>query len=301
VPLPNSVSRLAVFGLLAALCAGAEKAHAWGDEGHEIIGLIALHFLSPAVHARVAQILAGDDTGLVAQDLAHEATWADKYRDSDRDGARLRYQTTRAWHFVDLEIREAPDLRRACHGEPRLPEGTPASSGPPEDCVLDKIEEFFAELADRKTDERERRLALQFLLHFVGDLHQPLHVGDDHDQGGNRKITTGPNLAESNLHHQWDVAFVERLGPDSATIARALIAQIREEDIRQWTRGTPRDWALETYAIAKTHAYGLLPPVDGSGLYPLSEAYVSDATRIGAEALRKAGVRLASLLNQALH
>jgi hypothetical protein len=295
------VRRLAAFGLLAVLCAGGQKAHAWGDEGHEVIGLIAEHFLSPAARAGVERILAADDTGLVALDLAHEATWADKYRDSDRNGARVRYEATRDWHFVDLEIQERPDLRLACHGQPRLPEGTPASRGPPEDCVVDKIEEFFAELADPKTDEPERRLALQFLLHLVGDLHQPLHVGDDHDQGGNRKMTVGSGLGENNLHHQWDVAFVERLGPNSATIARTLIAEISEEDIRRWTKGTPREWALETYAIAKTRAYGPLPAGGDTKVYHLSETYVGDATLVSAEALRKAGVRLASLLNQALH
>jgi hypothetical protein len=293
--------QLAAACALIALCTAAERALAWGDEGHEVIALVAEHFLTPAARSAVDRILAGDDTGLVERDLAHEATWADKYRDSDRDGARVHYLGTRDWHFVDLEIRDGADLRRACHGRPRPPPGIPAADGPAEDCVVDKIEEFSAELADPRTDPRERRLALQFLLHFVGDLHQPLHASDDHDQGGNRKFASGPGLREDNLHRHWDVAFVERLGPNSAFIAQRLIAGISEAERRQWALGTADDWALETYGVAKSHAYGLLPAPSGSEFYRLPQAYLDDAAAVTAQQLSKAGVRLAELLNRDLH
>jgi len=285
---------------LAALCIVPAEAHAWGDEGHEIIGLIAEHYLTPAARSTVEHLLAGDDTGLVTRDLAHEATWADKYRDSDRDGARLRYNATRDWHFVDLEIRDGPDLNSACHGRPRLPQGTPASRGPAHDCVIDKIEQFSAELADPRVDEAERRLALQFLLHLVGDLHQPLHASDDHDQGGNRKLASGPGFSQNNLHHDWDVVFLERLGPGSAAIARSLIARVSEAELLRWSRGTPDEWALETFAVAKQHAYGLLPARSDAGIYRLSEAYATDASAVSAQQLTRAGVRLAALLNRLL-
>jgi S1/P1 Nuclease len=293
--------RFAVFCALTALCASAPRAFAWGDEGHEVIARVAEHFLTPAAHGAVERILAGDDSGLVANDMADEATWADKYRDSDRDGARVRYKTTRDWHFADLEIRGVADLSRACHGRPQLPAGRPASEGPAEDCVVDKIEQFSAELADPHTAARERRLALQFLLHLVGDLHQPLHASDDHDQGGNRKLADGPGLPESNLHRLWDGAFVERLGPNATAIAQRLIAGISAADLVQWALGTPDDWARETYAVSRAHAYGLLPAPGGSQLYHLSAEYVSDATEITARQLSKAGVRLATLLNRDLH
>jgi nuclease S1 len=280
------------------LCIGRPAA-AWGDEGHEIVGSIAEHYLTPAVRARVQALLATDDTGLCARDIAHESTWADKYRDSDRDGSKRRYYGTRNWHFVDLEI-DGADLNRACHGRPPLPAGTPASMGPADDCIVDKIEEFRAELRSPRTDPRERLLALQFLLHFVGDLHQPLHAADDHDQGGNKKIASAPGIGTENLHHDWDIEFVARLGADERDSADRLIARITDAQRRQWSRGTPVDWALESFSVAKTHAYGLLPPPQEAHRYLLPESYVVDAVGITAEQLSKAGVRLAAVLNQAL-
>jgi hypothetical protein len=280
-----------------ALCLGTSTAAAWGDEGHQVIALIAEHYLTPEARTRVAALLEGDASGLVARDIAHEATWADRYRDSDRDSTRERYLGTREWHFVDLEL-EGADLAAACHGRPPLPPATPASRGPAEDCVVDKIEQFSAELRDPRTGEDERRLALEFLLHFVGDVHQPLHAGDDHDQGGNSIRVEGPG--HESLHHEWDVELVRRLGKDDVEIAGMLIARISPADRSRWQRGSAADWAMETYGIAKAHAYGLLPPPSGDGGHRLTDAYVEDATRVTGEQLSKAGVRLAWLLNRDL-
>lgn len=284
---------------LALLCLGSRAASAWGDEGHEVICLVAEHYLQPTARARVLGLLKQDDTGLVARDLPHECTWADKYRDSDRDTSQLRYRGTRDWHFVDLEIRDV-DLNRACHGRPPLPPAARASNGPPEDCIIDKIDQFYVELESPATDATERRLALQFLLHLVGDVHQPLHASDDHDQGGNRKLASAPGIPMNTLHHAWDTEFVARLGASDAEVARTLVARISDADRARWSSGTPLDWAEETHALAKAHAYGLLPPPRGNSTYELTDAYVADATRATAEQLSKAGVRLAFLLNRAL-
>jgi S1/P1 Nuclease len=295
----STISRLLPPLCALALALGANRAAAWGDEGHEVIGLIADHYLAPAVRARVAALLAGDGTGLVARDIASESTWADKYRDSDRDSSRARYLGTRNWHFVDLEI-EGPDLGHACDGRPALPPNTLASQGPAKDCVVDKIEQFAAELGNSSTAQGERCLALEFLLHFVGDVHQPLHASDDHDQGGNRKRAQAPGMAADSLHHDWDVEFVRRLGTSEREVADRLIARISAVDLARWSRGTPADWATESYAVAKAHAYGLLPAASEGAHYSLSDAYVEDATRVTAEQLSKAGVRLAWLLNRSL-
>src|SRR5208282_5562786 len=98
------VSVLSSTGSLAALTLFCAAAFAWGDEGHEVIGLIADHYLEPGVRSRVHVLLAMDASGLTAKDIAHESTWADKYRDSDRDTTKVRYDRTRNWHFVDLEL-----------------------------------------------------------------------------------------------------------------------------------------------------------------------------------------------------
>lgn len=279
---------------------GVETAYAWGDEGHEVIGLIALHELEPGAARRVAALLATDTTGLTPRDLPHEGTWADHYRDSDRDGSRVRYLGTRPWHFVDLEL-TGPDLIAACHGRPALASGQLASQGPAEDCVVDKIIEFQAELARPATPVDERRLALQYLLHLVGDLHQPLHASDDHDQGGNAKLVSGPGLPTVPLHHLWDVELVERLGSSPEDIASRLLARTTAAERTRWASGTPDQWAMETFAIGREQVYGKLPPADAPHHYTLSTADLDAASAVAAEQLRKAGVRLGWLLNGALH
>ena len=281
------------------LCLSSRPVWAWGDEGHEVIGLIAEYYLKPTVHARVLELLRQDDTGLVERDMAHESTWADKYRDSDRYEEKRRYLGTRNWHFVDLEIKGL-DVSSACYGRRPLAAGVRASVGPAEDCIIDKIDQFYAELKNPATPEAERRVALQFLLHLVGDLHQPLHASDDHDQGGNRKLVSGEGIGSNNLHHDWDIEFVMRLGAGAADIAHALIARITEAERVRWSSGTPLDWAVETYGVSKQHAYGMLPAPSEGSRYELSKAYVDDATQVTREQLCKAGVRLAFMLNRAL-
>jgi S1/P1 Nuclease len=214
----------------------------------------------------------------------------------DQNGAR---ENTRRWHFVDIELAE-PDIDWACFGHPTLPRGTLASNGPALDCVVDKIDEFAAELAAPATDPTERIVALKFLLHFVGDLHQPLHASDDHDRGGNDKRVSAAGLKAGTLHHYWDTDFVDLLGPNPKSIASVLIGQISCGDGRNWSRGSTEEWAMESYGVAKNDTYGRLPAPNGRGGYRLTDEYVAMATRDVATQLSKAGVRLAWLLNTAL-
>jgi len=269
---------------------------AWGDEGHEVVGLIAQSFLTPVARRQVGALLAADPDGLTAHTIADAATWADRYRDSDRDGAR---RDTRQWHFVDLEI-TGPDLDRACFGHPAVPPGMPASNGPPEDCVVDKIDQFAGELANPATNSPERIVALKFLLHLVGDLHQPLHASDDYDHGGNQKRASALGVKAGTLHHYWDTEFVRLLGPDPKRIATILLDRISPSDTRDWTRGTPADWALDSFRVAKEDAYGRLPPPNARRSYRLPETYMAMAIRDVSVQLCKAGVRLALMLNRAL-
>jgi len=275
------------------------SARAWGDEGHEIVALIASHYLEPSVRTQVDALLAGDTSGLLADTtLANESSWADRYRDSDRASSRLHYEQTRRWHYIDME-RLAPDLDAACFGHPALPSGVSASAGPAADCVIDKINQFEAELAARDTSPEERRLALQFLLHLVGDLHQPLHAIDDADEGGNRKRASAAGFEAGSLHHYWDTQFVRALGAEPASVAAALIAQISPSALRRWRDGSVEDWARESYGVGQRYVYEPLPAADPSGQYYLSQAYIAAAERAVATQLSAAGVRLAALLNRA--
>jgi len=281
---------------LATNIAQPRTALAWGDDGHKVVALIAQSFLEASVRTRVNALLAADMDSLTPHDIAGAATWADKFRDSNIGGARQR---TRQWHFVDIEI-TAPDLNQACFNHPALPPGTVASNGPADDCVDDKIEEFAAELANPATDLEEQVVALKFLLHFVGDLHQPLHASDDHDRGGNDKKVAASWIKAGNLHHYGDTEFVALLETDAKSIASDLIGHISKDQRKQWQAGSPSEWAKESFLVAKTDAYGLLSEPSARGSYGLSDKYVKTATADVALQLSKAGVRLAFLLNNAL-
>jgi len=249
-------SRMIRFALAISLCVAAfnlaqtGRALAWGDEGHEVVALVAQSFLEPDVRKRVNALLAADTDNLTAHDITSAATWADKFRDANENGSR---EKTRQWHFVDIEI-TAPNLDEACFNHPPIPTGTTASDGPAADCVVDKIQEFAAELANPATDIEEQVAALKFVLHFVGDVHQPLHSSDDHDRGGNDKRVSASGLSAGNLHHFWDTEFVDQLVPDAKTIASDLIGHITKDQQPQWHSGSPADWAQETFRIAKDDA-----------------------------------------------
>lgn len=279
---------MAVLATMA--CAPAA---AWGDLGHRVTALIAYRHLLPTARARLDALLAGDSDPLTAADFASRATWADKYRNAHRE--------TAAWHFVDIEIDHA-DVQGACHGFPLLAPDQPASQGPAQDCVVNKIDEFAAELRNVRTPPAERLLALKFLIHFVGDLHQPLHVADHQDRGGNCIALTPPQEQQSNLHAYWDVAVVEALGLSAAQIADKLDASLGAADLKQWAQGTAQSWALDSFEVGRRDVYALpsLPTCQNSGSVPLSGEYQLQARKDAAVQLQKAAVRLAAVLNRAL-
>jgi hypothetical protein len=270
-----------------------QDAFAWGDDGHKVVAFIAERYLTPEVRNTVEALLAQDTDPLTQHDIASEATWADKYRNSHRETAN--------WHFVDIEI-DSPDINAACYGRPALPPNTVASNGPPQACILDKIIQFVSEIERPGTDPEERLVALKFLLHFVGDMHQPLHSSDNHDRGGNsvKVIVDGFNhKPRDELHAFWDTQFVDGLGRAPATIAQQLIDQITPEQKAKWEQGSVNDWAMEAFQISKVDVYGN-PPLSKDALQHLDANYVSRAESDVALQLSRAGVRLAYILNTAL-
>jgi hypothetical protein len=268
-------------------------AAAWGSEGHQIVAAIARHYLTPKVHNKVDRMLAADPDTLTAHDMLSEANWADRYRNSG-------HGQTGNWHFVDIEL-DHPDLKAACFNMPAS--GPLASQGPARDCIVSKIREFTRELADPATTAAERLLALKFLLHFVGDLHQPLHAADNHDKGGNCVPLNLGGPRQVNLHGYWDTVVVRELGDNAQSVAAALVGRITPGDKADWEKGGPPSWAAESYSIALTTAYtigskpGCVPDRAPISLPP---GYDAAAREAAAVQLEKAGVRLAALLNYAL-
>lgn len=287
---------IALLGL-ATFVALPNQAAAWGDDGHKTVALIAEHYLTPTTKRQVDALLAADTDPLTKHDIASEATWADKFRDSNH--RRDHYEATKRWHFVDLEITD-PDMKAACFGRNPLPTGTVASNGDKMACVVDKVMQFAVELEAPGTDAEERLVALKFLLHFVGDMHQPLHASDNHDNGGNSvKATVDgfPHKSKDELHGFWDTQFVDALGSPPTALAKQLLSQITAAQETEWKQGTPDDWAMEAFNIAFDDVYGQ-PPL--SGAVNLDAAYVARAEKDVALQLSRAGVRLAAVLNKAL-
>jgi hypothetical protein len=282
---------------LAFLLLTPRLALAWGDQGHAVVALIAQAYMKPEVLEATRAMLASDTANtLTAHDMAAASSWADRFREADPGGAKKQ---TAQWHFVDTELADG-DQDKACFGHPAIPEGQPAYPGVAQDCVVDKISQFQKELADQAAPPAERLLALKFLLHFVADLHQPLHAADDNDRGGNTKMVTAADFKSGTLHAFWDIATVHRLGPDPTAVAEILITNITAEQQTAWSRNDASVWADEAFRLAKADAYGALPPVGADGVYHLDEAYERRATADAGLQLSKAGVRLAAVLNAAL-
>jgi len=292
------IARTALFALTVVVAA-PQHAFAWGDDGHKTIALIAQRCLTPTAKRKVVAILAADTDSLTKHDIASEATWADKYRDSNN--RKDHYEQTENWHFTDMEI-DKPDLNSACFGREPLPHGTLASNGPAKACAVDKIKQFETELAAADTDAEERLFALKFILHFVGDLHQPLHSSDNHDRGGNsvRVIVDGfPHKSKDELHGFWDTQFVDGIATPPAALANKLLRQITPADATAWAAGVPEDWQKEAFEIARGDAYGS-PPLTQNDTQHLNSNYVGKAEKDVSLQLSRAGIRLAYVLNKSL-
>ena len=257
---------------------------AWGAVGHKTIAWIAQDRLNPKAQKAVLEIL-GED-----RDLPSVSTWADAI-------VRMRPETA-PWHYLNLNVREGQgpfDLETACRQQ---------------DCVVDQIEKDLRILKEPFGRKSVKREALKFLVHFVGDLHQPLHCADDNDRGGNEKwfILPGgngrPGRAWVCLHAYWDDLFQAPKSQSPRELADRLEAELDPNEEANWIGGTPEQWAYESYLIAQKEIYGELRP----GPLPrnrwgrdLPEDYTNGKMRkIMERQLQKAGVRLAFLLNDVL-
>jgi hypothetical protein len=297
------VKTLNLIVLSATIAAGvglhAPSALAWGEEGHRVIALIAEHYLQPAAKQKVDAMLAADTDTLTKHDIASEALWAETYRNFDKAKTQAEYADHETWHSLKLELGH-PDIDAACDHHPALPVGTPASRGPAA-CSLDKIDQFTQELSDKATAPAEKLLALKYLLNLVADLHQPMYVSDDNNQGGDAVKVVGGGADPGTLRHYWDSDFIDNLGDDPKAIADDLADGVRQsKTYDHMAAGTPADWAKETFAIAKDHAYGKLPPKKADGSYELPPDYVTDAIETIRVQMARAGIRLAAVLNHAL-
>lgn len=264
--LPHPVRLLAATLLLAATPARAshDGGARWWDLGHRLVARLAEPLLTPQARGAARDLLGG-------QSLADAAVWADNIRQYRRDADRL--------HFVNIPLAATSyDSARDC------PRGQ---------CVIAAIERDRRVLADTTASPGDRAEALRFLIHFVGDLHQPLHVADDGDRGGNERDVVFLGR-RTDLHKVWDGELVEAFGMTPDQYLAYLRNRMKSMDLRALERGTPADWAMEEHRAAAEHAYHLSR--DGR----LGRAYVQANRPVIDHALIAAGVRLALVLNSAL-
>jgi len=188
---------------------------------------------------------------------------------------------------------------------PRDSKGLKSDQCPTADkCVLTAILNDSEVLSSRNEKAADRLIALKFLGHWVGDIHQPLHVSFEDDRGGNSVLVTG--LCDANLHSAWDTCLVlKAVGEDVGEAATELLKTITPARIESWTHSAPMDWANESFAIAEQARteYCIRQGAScdhPSGKVKIDAAYVAVNTPIVREQLQKAGVRLAHMLDAAL-
>jgi hypothetical protein len=255
----------------------------WGFVGHKTIALIAESYLDSTVRTKIAIILQGES-------MEEVATWADEYKRS--------HPNTGPWHYINLPARinvSASDLSKYRVSNGRYPK----------DNILDQIKKNIAELKSDNVSLYQKQNDLKFLIHFIGDLHQPLHIADDRDRGGNQKEVRffSPSSRSHqgralHLHALWDNLIEARTSDYPENLAAAFERDITPFKIRTWDSGSLEDWTMESYAVAKNFIYSSLPPgpTPDKVIYPLPLGYYSVMRPLCNQQIEKAGVRLAFIL-----
>ncbi len=276
---------VALSVVVVAMCS-LPVLHAWGGQGHRLVGLVAANHLSRTAAEKVKWLLDG-------QSVADVASWA--------DGQVTDWQQTASWHYLNIPpTASGYDRDRDC------PRAAGVSAGSRNDmwrdCAVDRITYFEQRTADTKLDRADRATALKFLIHFIGDLHQPFHalgVG----RGGNDVIVrvfgnsncgndpSRPPLP-CNLHSVWDSRLIARRDLADQAYVAALEALIKQKGWFQQPVGTPKDWAEQSFVLGRAALVANGTNID--------EAYYQKHIGVVDGRLALGGVRLAAVLNRAL-
>ena len=252
---------------------------AWGPKGHAIVADIAASRLTPVTQQNL-QLLLGDDS------LASIASWADT--------VRKEHDEAYDWHFVDIPKDAAGfSEERDCF---RPQDKHRDALTDHHNCVVDRIEIFQRVLGDEKASRADRLEALKWVVHFVGDLHQPLHAVDEARGGNDIKLPVfgSPKCGDydCNLHWTWDTLLLEHTGYSEDEYVRRLNTLIAQKHLDKQAGGTPIDWANESHMEAR-HIIEAKPAA-------VDEAYYQSNIELVNEKLALAGLRLAAVLNATL-
>lgn len=251
-------SRAALTSALLTIVTVAQ-AMAWGDTGHRVTGAIAEHYLSSSA-ASVVRDLLGPES------LAEASTWPDFVRSDPA------WKKAEAWHFV----KAADGLYK---------EG----DAPPKGDAFTALKTFTITLRDANAPLADRQAALRFIVHIVGDLHQPLHVGCKDDSGGNGEPVIWFGQA-SQLHRVWDSQLIDHENLSYSELAGWLNAKITSTDVASWTNPDPLVWMEESRLLC-----GEIYPAKADLGYDYAFKHIASLHR----RLQQAGVRIAAYLNSA--
>lgn len=243
-----------------ACFAGAGPALAWGKTGHRITGEIAERHLSGQARARITVLLGG-------QSLAEASTWVDEMR---ADPDRFWQKTALPWHFVTVP------------GETYSPGDAPAKGD-----ALTALRRFERTLLSRSASLQDKQLALRFIVHIIGDLHQPLHAGNGSDRGGNDVQVTFFGRP-TNLHSVWDSGLINQEELSFTEHADRLMRRTDNQELLAWWEPNPLDWVDESAGVREE-------------VYPeqtnLGYDYVYRSKPLLERRLQQAGVRMAAYLS----
>jgi len=304
--------------LLPVLPLFVPSAFGWGCEGHQMIALIARTHLTPAVSAAVDRLLMENpiDPALSrfcrdrpGDPMADAATWADDVKGPEK---------TAVWHYIDIPLA----LHKAASVDPYCPPiGPSGDSKNRPGCVTDAMEYEWTILRDKTRSGGERATALRYMIHLVGDVHQPLHAENNDDQGGN--CTALLFFGEDrpvNLHAIWDYKLIQHQLELKKLTQPEYAAALDQRFAAKWPDWSRAKidfvaWAWESHDLAEPVAYGKLKPPIPASLnstatcdrqrekataqnLSVGEAYFREAMPVIDERLAKAAYRLAAILNQ---
>lgn len=238
----------------------------WGVTGHRTIGKIAEKHLTPAARTAVQELL-GSET------LADVSTWADEVR------GRPEYRQTGPWHYINLPLGLS------------YTEFQQKVEGMSEESVYTALQQQERLVTDPAVPREKKVEALKFIVHFVGDLHQPMHVSRAEDKGGNT-IQLNYNGSGTNLHSVWDSKLIDRLGLGYEQLAEK-VDHATPAQIGQWQKDPLIKWIWESYEMSSK----LYAEVDAMKSRAIDDSYYEAHIAIVEQRLEQAGIRLAGVLN----
>jgi hypothetical protein len=261
-------------------------AHAWGFYAHRKTAAIAEANVSPQVRAKIARLIRSEPAlgtpECPLKSLEDAAVWADCIR-----GEGWRWGYTAAWHYRTAPVCQAFNPRANCAGG---------------NCVTAQVTRAHRMLADESLPAAIRLEALAFVVHFAGDVHMPLHSGDNEDRGGNDRVAAYGIIPDLNLHWIWDGPLAERAISDPAD---PVVRRYSPAERAELSGGSPDDWGRESWEIARGFVYPTAFDTEDVCTAPLpdetalSQEDIIRGVPIAKRRVQQAGLRIADLLESA--